>query len=426
MGKKKSNKELRSKREKAMKDSKEIREAKKWFQTERKNTQGTRNPLSLTAPVDNLPFEDKAEESVIKETDKVYDLGNVKIIKRDDTPRNRKFEKVVMHTQKSLKAYLKDYFKKEGKEVKEGAGYLYVEGSFPVLLSAHLDTVHHDLPKEIVYEDGKIWSPQGIGGDDRCGVYAIMRILKEIDCPAVFCEDEETGGFGGSLFAESPICDDLSKSDRIKYVIDLDRKGSDEAIYYELDNSEFEWFVEKKFWHSDWGTFTDICTICPALGVAGVNLSIGYYKQHTKQEYVVLSEMDRAIEETKALIRRTDPEVTFEYKESRSKYGYWGRYGYDDDYYLNGTGSYGSWVNYTEKTKKAPKPVAEYFYVSYYSINGEEVEFIEATSEYEAIGKFLAEHPEMTFNDLFDVGYEEDYDWSTFETYGYDSVTIPR
>lgn len=424
MGKKKRNKDLRSKREKAMKrDNKEMREIKHWFETGRKSVS-----KSLT---DQLPFEDKApviEESVIKETDTVYDLGNVKIVKRDDTPRNRKFEKIVMKTQPELKEYLKDYFVKEGKTVIEDNGYLFVDGTYPVLLSAHLDTVHDELPKEIVYENGTIWSPQGIGGDDRCGVYAIMRILKEIDCPVVFCEDEEIGGIGSSMFIDSAVFEDLVKSERIRYVIDLDRKGSDEAVYYELDNNDFKNFVEKEFWHFDWGSFTDICNICPELGVAGVNLSIGYHKQHTKEEYVVLSEMDRAIEETKALIKRTDPNSTFEYiaySKSYGKYGYWNAYD-DDDYGYYG--SYGSWVNGKGNTStgKATEKPTDFFYISYYDISGEQVEFVQAVSEYEAIGRFLSTHTEMTFNDIFDVGYEEDYDWSGFEKYGYDSVTVTR
>ena len=335
-----------------------------------------------------------------------------------------------MKTQPELKEYLKDYFVKEGKTVIEDNGYLFVDGTYPVLLSAHLDTVHDELPKEIVYENGTIWSPQGIGGDDRCGVYAIMRILKEIDCPVVFCEDEEIGGIGSAMFIDSAVFEDLVKSERIRYVIDLDRKGSDEAVYYELDNNDFKNFVEKEFWHFDWGSFTDICNICPELGVAGVNLSIGYYKQHTKGEYVVLSEMDRAIEETKALIKRTDPNSTFEYiaySTSYGKYGYWNAYD-DDDYGYYGSYSYGSWVKDKRNTAtgKATEKPTDFFYISYYDISGEQVEFVQAVSEYEAIGRFLSTHTEMTFNDIFDVGYEEDYDWSGFEKYGYDSVTVTR
>lgn len=56
--------------------------------------------------------------------------------------------------------------------------YLLVKGEAPLLLVAHLDTVHARPVVEIVKSrDGNIWtSPQGIGGDDRCGVYALVQI----------------------------------------------------------------------------------------------------------------------------------------------------------------------------------------------------------------------------------------------------------
>lgn len=361
---------------------------------------------------------------------KVYYSGDVAIVKYDDTPRNRKFEKLVTKSEEDLKAYLSDYFVKEGKAVIEGEGYLYIDGDFPVLLTAHLDTVHKELPKQIVYERGAISSPQGIGGDDRCGVYAIMRILKEIDCPVVFCEQEEIGGVGSDLFTTSDVFKELVEINKIKYVIDLDRKGKNDAVYYSLDNKDFENFIQTEFWKKDFGSFTDICNICPDLGVAGVNLSVGYYNQHTLGEYVVLADLEKAIEETKALIKRTDPNTDFEYKELKYySYGYGcfsklsSRY---DDWWEDDDG-YGSWYNNTKKEKVSLTP--EYYYISYYGTSGEEVTFIEAISEVEAIGQFLIDNPDLTYKDIFDFGLEDDYNWSIGggygdDKYGYNSVTV--
>ena len=362
----------------------------------------------------NLPVQEESNDKV-----KVIKSGNLTIVKYDDTQRNRKFEKLVTKSQSDLKEYLANYFVKEGKNITKGKGYLYVDGTNPVMLTAHLDTVHKELPKQLVYEEGMVSSPQGIGGDDRCGVYAIMRILKEIDCPVVFCEDEETGGEGGGFFINSKIFKKLKKEDRIKYVIELDRKGKNDAVYYSLDNEKFEDFIEENYWKNEWGSFSDICTICPALGVAGVNLSVGYYKQHTIAEYVVLKELDQAIEETKKLIKRTDPEVKFEYIES--KYAGWNR----------GWGGYGSWYDDYDKywgsygtSSKKPAIESDFYYIKYYGMSGEEVSFVEAVSEVEAIGQFLIDNPDLSYKDVFDFGLEEDYDWSIEEKYGYDSVTL--
>ena len=68
------------------------------------------------------------------------------------------------------------------------------------MLVAHLDTVHsqrvHDICKS---DDGNIlMSPQGIGGDDRCGVFALCNIFQsaQIKPWLLFCCNEEVGGVG--------------------------------------------------------------------------------------------------------------------------------------------------------------------------------------------------------------------------------------
>lgn len=327
---------------------------------------------------------------------KVKKEGNLTIRRFDDTPRNRRFEELCVKTQEELKSWLKSYLAGIGKEVIEGDGWLFVDGSTPVLLTAHMDTVHAEKPKEIVYENGTISSPQGIGGDDRCGVYAIIEILKEIDCPALFCEDEEIGGIGSNKFTATDLCEDLGK--RIHFVIDIDRANHNDAVYYEQANTKFERFVEAEFWKQSWGSFTDICHLCPALEVSGVNLSCGYYKQHTLNEYVVLEELEKAIRETKKLIRRAGEE-RYEYiEDTYSRWdSFYGKYSY---------GSYGSYKSFKD----------EFFYVSYLGNSGEEVEFIQASNEIEALGQFFMDHPTLTYNDVISYGYEDDYDYD----FGYD------
>lgn len=105
----------------------------------------------------------------------------------------------------------------------------------PVLLVAHLDTVHNELPHIICRsEDGRyIMSPQGIGGDDRCGVYIILQIISEVRCHVLFCEDEETGGQGAKAFERSGIQIDVN------YIVEVDRRGNNDAVFYNCDNPKF-------------------------------------------------------------------------------------------------------------------------------------------------------------------------------------------
>ena len=99
------------------------------------------------------------------------------------------FDDILRMRQKELKHYLSGYLKKEGYDVIGKKGYLYAKGDIPVLLVAHLDTVHQELPSIICRsDDGRyLMSPQGIGGDDRCGVYIILQIINEVRCHVLFC-----------------------------------------------------------------------------------------------------------------------------------------------------------------------------------------------------------------------------------------------
>lgn len=108
------------------------------------------------------------------------------------------FEEIFQFSQERLKQALETELIENGYAVRKQRGFLYAEGTVPVLLVAHLDTVHRTQPETICYSaDGTVMmSPQGIGGDDRAGVYMILRLIQRVHCHVLFCEDEETGGHG--------------------------------------------------------------------------------------------------------------------------------------------------------------------------------------------------------------------------------------
>ena len=321
------------------------------------------------------------------------------INKKDTTKRNKRFERLCITSQTDLKKNLVKELSVTERKVVEEDGYIYCEGILPIILCAHMDTVHKELPTEIVYEDGKISSPQGIGGDDRCGIYMIMEIIKKYPCHVIFFEDEEVGGVGSDKFAMSDTCKNLKG--KINYAIELDRMNANDAVFYDCDNPDFTDFITKEFWKENYGSFTDICHICPELEIAGVNLSCGYYKQHTTSEYVVLKEMEIAIKEVKKLIARTTENDRFEWIEAKRNYygNYFNLSRYfkndddDDDYY------------YSTKCKKQSN--VRCYYICFKSEKGEDIYDIEACSEAEALGWFMMDNPDKTYNDVLDVDYEE-------------------
>lgn len=292
----------------------------------------------------------------------------------------KKFTKLCRMSQADLKKYVAKQLEATHDKVINGDGYVFAQGKFPVLLVAHLDTVHEKLPETIYYDKEKdaVYSPEGIGGDDRCGVYMIFEVLKQFNCSVLFCEDEEIGTIGASKFIETKLANDLT----FNYIIEFDRKGRNDAVFYDCDNPEFEDFITKEFFETQYGSFSDISTIAPYLGCAAVNLSCGYYGAHTKQEYVVMSEMQESIVQACKILERTTDADIFDYIESdySKKYGdYYStyKYGFDSDYddlYVF------TWIDSDSKV--------------------EQWEEIYAYSDEEAVGTFCMKYPTIPYCDV--------------------------
>lgn len=311
------------------------------------------------------------------------------IYKDTITNRNEFFEKLVLKTQKEIKEYLIGKLGNLGK-VKNGDGYIYHKGTFPVLLCAHMDTVHKEKINTLIYANGTISSPQGIGGDDRCGIYMILKILKDYDCHVLFLEDEEIGCVGAKKFVKDKLCKQL-KDEGLKYIIEFDRKGNNHAVTYECDNNEFDNFITKEYFQKQYGTCSDISYIAPELEVAAVNLSCGYYKEHNLEEWVNLNEMETIITEAMKILERTK-ELKTPFKYIRRISHSYGGYYYDDYYYNKGyTGCYT--YNSSKKT-----------YIFKYKLSGCVIEKEIASSSYAyAMYEFFSTYKNLRLEDLISV-----------------------
>lgn len=241
------------------------------------------------------------------------------------------FAAIARMTQAELKKKLPSALKKLGYgEVISGNGWVYARGDVPVLLTAHLDTVHESAvidTYEYVDKKGRhvITSPQGIGGDDRCGVWIILQAVREIKPYVLFCENEEVGGIGSDSFCRT---NHIKELEQMHFLVELDRKGNNDAVFYDCDNPEFTDFVEKTIGYKEnSGSFSDISNLAPACNVAAVNLSCGYHKPHTTQEYVVIEEMRDTVKAVQTLLNAKSER--FEYIE-RARYGSY--YGYGNMY----------------------------------------------------------------------------------------------
>lgn len=289
-------------------------------------------------------------------------------------------------SQPELKKHLARKLFKSYPEVIDQDGFLYAQGTFPVLLVAHLDTVHDKLPTEILYDSKNniLTSPQGIGGDDRCGVYMILEIIKHFNCSVLFCEDEEKMGVGADKFTEAKFTSSLD----FNYIIEFDRKNANDAVFYDCDNPDFEKFITEEFYKSAWGSFSDISIIAPYLGCAAVNLSCGYYNPHTTAEYINLAEMEHSIAATLSILSRTTESDKFEYIEAPK------------------TTTATKWWEYSWEESDVPEE--SYFSVIFTDEDGSEKIFTTtAFSEAEALGMFMMEYPTRCFDDVIDFYTEE-------------------
>lgn len=151
--------------------------------------------------------------------------------------------------------------------------------------------------------------------------------------------------------------------------------NANDAVFYSCNNQEFTDFICKDFYKEAFGTYSDICDIGPAFETASVNLSCGYYKAHTKDEYIVINEMQESIEQAIKILQRTNIDTDkFVHIEEVSYYNkYFDDYEYDDKYW---------WIEYTDEEN---------------SIN---CEYVTACSQEEAVGKFLIDNPDLCFRDI--------------------------
>ena len=178
-------------------------------------------------------------------------------------------------------------------------GNLYVtkgkSDTYPCIV-AHMDQVQERHSKDfIAYEAEDIiigFSPkhkeqQGLGADDKCGLWIGLKCLQKFDClKLAFFVGEEVGCKGSGL-ANMAFFDDC------RFVIEPDRKGSEDLItqigWTPLCSDDFLKDIGfKKFGYKEAeGMMTDIEALKDkGLMLSCINLSCGYYRPHSNEEFV--------------------------------------------------------------------------------------------------------------------------------------------
>ena len=221
------------------------------------------------------------------------------------------FEQLVSLNQKSLRNTMIHFLKSKYENCICTKKFVVAVGDTPIALVAHLDTVFQTPVSNLYYdkEKGVLWSPEGLGADDRAGVFAIIKIIQAGYRPSIILTtDEERGGIGARALSSLPC-----PIPNLKYMIELDRRGKNDCVFYDCYCPDFIHYIESFGFFEQYGSFSDISFLMEPWDICGVNLSIGYEDEHSYSETFHIEDFFNTIEKVKKMLEATDiPDFKYE------------------------------------------------------------------------------------------------------------------
>lgn len=254
-------------------------------------------------------------------------------------------ERLVSLSEKEMCRAMAQYLRSKYDNTIITKDYIVAIGEIPIALVAHMDTVFK-IPVSDLYYDrkkGVLWSPDGLGADDRAGIFAIIKILQSGLRPSIILTcGEEQGGLGASALAEKyPDCPITG----LKYMIELDRRGTNDCVFYDCYCPEFVDYVEKFGFCERWGSFSDISFLMPEWNIVGVNLSVGYEDEHSYTEILNIGPLFDTIRKVKQMLQEENiPD--FKYDELPATNSAWWKH---TNYFSN-----------EQRCSKCKKPFSDY------------------------------------------------------------------
>jgi len=194
---------------------------------------------------------------------------------------------------------------------------------YPCVVS-HTDTVHDldsiNIVEEMLPNEQKVLKkslkaynddgfPTGIGGDDKCGVFACMELLLELpNLKSVFFVSEETGCHGSrnsdpEFFNDVGYCiqfDAPGNSMVTEYCMGVQLFDRDSDFFETCDKVLTENFNGRNRYYSH--PYTDVFALKSRFDFSCINFAIGYYNYHMNTEYVVIEDVYNGIETGKTMI----------------------------------------------------------------------------------------------------------------------------
>jgi len=222
------------------------------------------------------------------------------------------------YDQTEMQNFLIGHADQEGLDAQQDeAGNIYITKgkakTYPCVV-AHMDTVHNIHGDGIVAVEvnGLVtginpvtMEQTGIGGDDKCGIYAALFCLHNLKaCKAVFFVDEEVGCNGSSDCV-------LEFFEDCRFVLQADRRGGGDwvsDISGALGSPEFQEavapIIARYGYKPCHGMMSDVMALRDSkVGISVANMSAGYHNPHQASEFINLKELDNVSDMMVALCR---------------------------------------------------------------------------------------------------------------------------
>lgn len=242
--------------------------------------------------------------------------------------------------EKKMRKFIRRWINKNVENVvvtNDSSGNLYAtKGSaenYPCLVS-HIDQVQYNHSKDFsVCDNGDAFfgfsmsskSFQGLGADDKNGIWVCLMCLKKYDnIKCAFFVGEEIGCVGSSKA-------DMNFFNDCRFCLQIDRKGNSDLITEissEMCSKEFLQDVncESYGYKTTHGLMTDVDTLRNnGLAISCVNISCGYYNPHTDEEFTIKNDLIKCLNFVEHIIEDCTKVYTFEYVY---EYKYDSRYWY--------------------------------------------------------------------------------------------------
>lgn len=160
----------------------------------------------------------------------------------------------------------------------------------------------------------------GLGADDRAGA-AICYLLKDTGNSILITDKEEIGAVGARSIMDDKKFREIIRNHR--YILQFDLRGNKQFKCYNVGSMDFKAMLEIKTKYDMLPnfSFTDVAVL--GKDVCGANFSVGYYHEHTPDEFLVKDEWLNTLKIARKLAKArhqqfyTDPDFNMKLEQQK-------------------------------------------------------------------------------------------------------------